>query len=148
MAFDLRGMLTAVQAIVNTLPTIHSTTAAVYMGVPESFAARVNAYIVLGRATPVDNVWGGEEWEPEVTVAFGYRVSANESTAELIISDLILELVTAVLVTNPTLSGTCDSGRVRIDTNAAANPEYRAVAGSEARLYPVTITGYQQRTVT
>ncbi len=62
-------------------------------------------------------------------------------------SDLILELVDAVLVTDPTLGGTSNPGRVKVDTSAASNPEYRAVAGSEVRLYPVTITGFQQRTV-
>lgn len=149
MAFDLRGMLTSVQAIVAALPTVVSTSAQGYMGVPESFAARINYYIVLGPATPQDDAMGGQSWEPQVTVVFGYRVQANESTAELSIADLILELTDAILGTNgdPTLGGTVRGDETKLDMSGASIPEYRAIAGSEARLYPVTITGCQQRTV-
>jgi hypothetical protein len=146
VAFDLRGMLTAVQTMVTALPTVQSTSAAIYMGVPESFAARINAFIVLGPATPEDNSMGGQMMEPTVTVVFGYRVAAVESTAELVIADLILELVDAVLA-DPTIGGTIDPNFVRLDMSGASNPEYRAVAGSESRLYPIAIIGYQQRDV-
>jgi hypothetical protein len=147
VAFDLRGMLTAVQTMVSALPSIVSTSAAIYMGVPESFAARINAFIVLGAATPQDSMMGSQEWMPAITVVFGYRVEAVESTAELVIADLILELTDAIVGPSgdATVGGTIDRGRVTLDMSGASMPEYRAIAGSEARLYPVTITGYQQR---
>ncbi len=138
-------MLTAVQAMVAELPTVISSSAAIYVGVPESFAARINVVITLGPATPNDSIEGAQEWEPVVTVAFGYRVSAVEQTAELVIADLILELVNEVLVNDPTIGGTVDPGRVRLSMAAASSPQYQAVAGAEARLYPVMITGFQQR---
>ncbi len=144
--FDLRGMLTAVQTMVTALPTVVSTSAAIYMGVPESFAARINAYIVLGPATPHNDRFGAQEWEPVVTVVFGYRVTALEQTAELVIADLILELVDAVQA-DSTIGGTIDPEYVKLDMGGAISPEYRAIAGSESRLYPIAITGYQQRAV-
>lgn len=145
--FDLRGMLTAVETMVSALPSIVSTSAAVTMGVPLTFDALINAFIFLGPATPGDNAFGGQDWEPMVTVVFGYRVQGGEQTAELIIADLILQITNQVLVTDPTVGGTIDDGRVKLDMNAAARPEYAAIAGSEARMYPVTIRGFQQRYV-
>jgi hypothetical protein len=149
VAFNLRNMLTSVQSIVAALPTVTTTSAQGYMGVPESFSARINYFITLGPATPVDNAMGGQQWEPQVTVVFGYRVAANESTAELIVADLILELTDAILGPNgdPSLGGTVRRDETTLDMSGASMPEYRAIAGSEARLYPVTITGCQQRTV-
>jgi hypothetical protein len=48
---------------------------------------------------------------------------------------------------DPTLGGTVNGDETELDMSGASMPEYRAIAGSEARLYPVTITGYQQRRV-
>jgi hypothetical protein len=142
-------MLTAVQGIVATLPTVIATSAQGYMGVPESFAARINYFIVMGPATPMDDSMGGQSWEPQITVVVGYRVAANESTAELVIADLILELTDAIIGTagDPTLGGTVYGDETTLDMSGASNPEYRAIAGSEARLYPVVVTGCQRRAV-
>lgn len=145
--FDLRGMLTAVQTVVTALPTVVSTQAAIYMGVPESLDALINAFIALGAASPNESTLGGQDWEPVVMVVFVYRVGGAEQTAELAIADLILELVDAIIgpTGDPTIGGTVDPGHVRLNMAAASSPQYQNWAGSETRMYPVAITGFQQR---
>lgn len=146
MAFDLRGMLTSVQAIVAALPTVVSTEAGLYGSIPESFVARLNVIAALGKATPEDSVMGGQEWRPEIYILIAYRVGGAEAEAELVLADVYLELVDAIL-NNPTLNGTSDPGQTRIDSDEGLRPIFQAVAGSEMRFYPARIVGYQQRYV-
>lgn len=139
-------MLTAVQAMVATLPTVVATDAGLYGSIPESFIARNNVMVGLGKATPEDSTMGGQEWRPEIFVIFAYRVAGAEAAAEVTLATLYLELVDAVLA-NPTLGGTCDSGQARVDADEGLRPIFEAVAGAEMRFYPARVTGYQQRYV-
>lgn len=134
-------MLANVETMVQQLPTIVATQAAVYVGVPESFAARINAFITLGSATPIEQAMGVRMREPRIIVTFGYRVGGDERASELAIAELIDEF-TATIAADSTLGGTSEDP-VTLDMSRADMPQYQAMAGSEARIYPIVVIGVQ-----
>jgi hypothetical protein len=141
--FAFAPMLANLETMVQQLPTVQAVQAAVYVGVPEAFEARINAFITLGSATPGDGFMGGRTREPRLIVSFGYVVGADERGAELAIAELIDEL-TASINNDPTLGGTSDDP-VTLDMSRADTPEYQGRAGSEARIYPIVVIGHQQQ---
>lgn len=136
-------MMANLETMVQQLPTIQAVQAAVYVGVPEAFEARINAFITLGSATPTDGMMGGQMREVRLLVSFGYVVGGDERGAELAIAELVDEL-TATIYADSTLGGTSD-GPVTLDMNRADTPEYQGRAGSEVRVYPIVVIGHQQQ---
>lgn len=135
-------MLLALETMVQQLPTVQATQAAVYVGVPEAFEARLNAFLTLGSATPTEGYMGGQIREPRCLVVFAYVVGGDERNSELNIAEMVDEL-TAAIYANPTLNGTSDDP-VTLDMSRADTPEYQGRAGSESRIYPIVVIGHQQ----
>lgn len=135
-------MLLAVEAMVLGLPTIQATSAEVTVGVPEVLAARINAFITIGSATPDYSTFDGAVRSPRIQVSFAYRVGGDERASELAIAELIDEL-TAAVEADPNLGGTSDDP-LTLDTAGADRPDYQGKVGAEARVYPMTLIGRQQ----
>lgn len=142
--FDLPNLLLAVEAMVQTLPTIVSTQAEVSVGVPTTMPALLNVYITQGSATPEYLTETDSYRTPRVHISLAYRVAGNSRVAELAIAALIDEL-TAAVEANPTLGGMTDDP-LTLDTSGADQADYRSEVGSEARVYPMVLSGRQQHT--
>jgi hypothetical protein len=142
--FNFKGMLLAVETLVNNLPTIMATEAEVRVGQPESIGTCLGSFITLGSTvTSLDEgAMGMRVATPRVQVSFVYAVGGDERAAELAIADLILELIDAV-EDNPTLGGVCDHP-VTVDTSPADLLDYQARSGAEFRYYPLWLVGNQQ----
>jgi hypothetical protein len=140
--FAFAPFMANIETMVQQLPTIVATQAAVYVGVPESFLARINCFITLGSATPDYDAMGLRCRNPQVVVVFGYRVGGDERASELAIAELVDEF-TATIAADPTLGGTSDDA-VTLDMSRADSPQYQTLAGSETRLYPIVVIGHQQ----
>ncbi|GAC1326392.1 MAG: hypothetical protein NVSMB2_25480 [Chloroflexota bacterium] len=140
MAFDARGMLSYVNSVVSNLTALQQS----YIGVPEAIESQVSAYVTLGATTPYMKANQLAQREPHILVTFAYRVEGSESTAELLICDLV-DALTSVIYADRTLGGTTHT--VEMDMSMNANPAYMAVAGSEFRRYIVLLKGSQQQSV-
>lgn len=131
--------LAALVALVQGLDGMQGT---VYQGVPESFAAGVSAYVAIGDLSVADKTTGGGRAHPHLKVeqdflvVFGYRVRGSEMTAEGQVADFKDKLVRA-LFADRTLGEIVDEAS--LVSGLAGTPQYLAFAGSETRLYPLTV---------
>jgi len=134
--FAAGALLQYVATLVSGLAGLQQT----YIGAPESIASRVSAYVTLGDLTPSPHATQVARREPQIVVAFAYRVAGAEQSAELMIADLVDEL-TAAVYADRSLGGT--SQNAVLDMSKNVQPAYMAVAGAEFRVYYTVITGLQ-----
>lgn len=137
MAFNLAGPLNRIVAILTGLSGMQT----VYTGVPESIGTRVSAYVTLGGMRVADKATQLLQREQRYFVAFAYRVSGAEATAEADLMTMVDAFIAAIYA-DRTLNGTAKG--VTIDAGLADQPEYRVLAGQEFRVYPIVVGCTQQ----
>lgn len=141
---DTPAILAAVQALVQALTGIQH----VQVGVPDTLPFQVSAYVTCGGQRTEHRTTGTTRTTARFVVTFGYDVSGAEEGAETTLAGLLDALRLAVYghktlaAYNQTAPGTALVKGTDLDLSGADSPDYAAVAGAEARLYPCVLTVY------
>jgi hypothetical protein len=125
-----------VKALLDSLGGIRT-----YIGVPESLAAAVNAYVALGRWATSHPQGLRLQHDLDIGVTFGYRVQGAEAGVEVAMATKIGAFIAAYLpdMLGATVGGLVNTGAAaeakRPDFAVNGEPEYAQIAGQEYRLF-------------
>jgi hypothetical protein len=141
MTFDSAAPLAALRTLVAGAMSNET----VYVGVPESGASRLIAYLTLGGQKPQDFAAGRCLIRPmRYRITLAYALDGNEQAAEEALGPVLDALTLALFAARDTkLGGTVDSME-EPDLSGADEPRYQMFAGSEYREYPIVVTVSQQ----
>lgn len=139
MALDLNLGADAILVLLKTLPGLADEAGVlhVHKGVPASLPARLSAYVALADLLIVDRVTQIQSVSPVYAVNFGYRVEANTTGASAAAETALLTTV-GLFVTAMAQPVNRPLGAVA--SLSGSRPEYQVVAGSEFRVFAMTLT--------
>lgn len=148
MSLDSGAVLDALVTMLGSVSGVQR----VYRGAPMSLTNTLCAWVALGGHTIASEEFEVEdtqlEREARFYVAFGYRVSGDESTAEDALADAVDDFELTFYQDRLAGSGVFASGTGVRDGGLSATladaPEYWALAGQENRIYPMLIAVTQR----
>ncbi len=117
----------------------------VEIGAPANLQDQISAYVALGEQQVKDFSLRVMSRDAAYYIAFGYRVGASQTPAELSLATILDAFVTAIFA-DRTLGGTV-AGDTLVDLSLTKTPTYQKVAQQEYRTYAclVNTRQYQAR---
>jgi hypothetical protein len=143
MSFDINGPLRELVALLEGTSMVSAGLQHVYVGVPESLASKLSAYVYFRKYPPTNKTNDLLQRKVDYYILFGYRVSNDEAGAEFALGDVLDAFDSAFYALRAGgLNGkVADCGEAQI----GEREEYEVYAGQEFRSHPVRIetTQYQ-----
>lgn len=145
--FNSNACLTAMRTFLQSAPLVAAGLQRAYIGSPERFDNRANAYVALLGASPRPAGSGGAMTRRvRLFVGIGYRLQGAEETTELAVATVLDSLQDTFFDTYPDrdLGGVLED--VEFEEREDQAPLYQRIGTSEFRIMPVVLAGTQTKT--